>query len=114
MESSVFWHVTLTVAGPPVTLAQIHDGLECLSYEHPFMLSGRYAVDHAEVHYWEEAPDVATATDLALSLWPEHRASAGLPRWHVVGLEILERAIYRSRRAEPHRPLVIDGVAPFA
>ena len=33
--------------------------------------------------------DVAS---LALRLWNEHRESAGLPRWEVVGLEVVERA----------------------
>jgi hypothetical protein len=38
--------------------------------------------------------DVAS---LALRLWNEHRDSAGLPRWEVVGLEVVERAIHRNR-----------------
>jgi len=113
MDTSTYWHVTLTVAGRPVSLAQIHDGLECLSFEHPFLLSGRYAVDHAEVHYWEEAPEAETVADLALSLWPEHQASAGLPDWHVVGLEVLERVTYRLRCADPRAPLSVVGLAPF-
>ena len=37
-----FWHVTLTVAGEPVADAEIRVGLERLSHEHPFLLSGRY------------------------------------------------------------------------
>jgi hypothetical protein len=38
--------------------------------------------------------DVAS---LALRLWTEHRESAGLPSWEVVGLEVVEKAL-RDRR----------------
>ena len=33
-------------------------------------------------------------------MWNEHRDSAGLPRWEVVGLEVLERSVYLSRGME--------------
>ena len=33
----------------------LKSALERLSDEHPFLLSGRYATDRAEVRYWEEA-----------------------------------------------------------
>ena len=36
-----FWHVTLTVAGEQVPDVEIRHGLERLSHEHPFLLSGR-------------------------------------------------------------------------
>ena len=49
------WHVTLTVAGHPVAVAEIRSGLERLEHEHPFLLSARYAPDRAELRYWEEA-----------------------------------------------------------
>ena len=49
------WHITLTVAGQAVPEPEIKSGLERLSHEHPFLLSGRYARDRAEVRYWEEA-----------------------------------------------------------
>ena len=66
------WHVTLTVAGPAVGDDIIKSALERLSEEHPFLLSGRYTIDRAEVRYWEEAPDVATALRMAANLWDEH------------------------------------------
>ena len=53
----------------------IKGALERLSDEHPFLLSGRYAADRAEVRYWEEATDVATALRMAVLLWDEHIAS---------------------------------------
>ncbi len=60
-------------------------------HEHPFLLNGRYAADRAEVSYWEEAADVADAAILALRLWETHRATAGLPEWDVVGLEVVDQ-----------------------
>jgi hypothetical protein len=108
-----FWHVTLTVAGASVPEPEIRYGLERLSHEHPFLLSGRYGVDRAEVRYWEEAPDVATVTGLALRLWDDHRVTAGLPSWHVVGVEIVDRDTFHRRGRTPLTPVSLVGVAPF-
>lgn len=91
------WHVTLTVAGEEVDAEVIRSGLERLSHEHPFLLNGRYASDRAEVSYWEEAADVADAAILALRLWETHRATAGLPEWAVVGLEVVDQGTFQRR-----------------
>lgn len=91
------WHVTVTVAGPAVDEDEVYEALERLSIEHPFMLSALYAEDRAEVRYWEEAPNVHDALALALRLWGEHRVSAGLPCWSVVGLEVVDRETFRGR-----------------
>jgi hypothetical protein len=110
------WHVTLTVCGEPVTETNIRDGLERLAHEHPFLLAGRYAVDRAEVRYWEEAPDARVVADLALRLWQEHRGSSGLPDWTVVGLEIVDRETFHRRgRRLPSGPGLVaaGGVTPF-
>lgn len=105
------WHVTLTVAGPAVELAEVRDGLERLSHDHPFLMSGRYAADRAEVRYWEEAQDVHDALAMALRLWGEHRVTAGLPAWSIVGLEVLDRDTYRQRGGPA--ALLSPGVRPF-
>ena len=113
---SRLWHVTLTVAGGPVPLALIRTALEQLQLERPFLLSGRYAQDHAEVRYWEEARDVDDAAALALRVWGEHRASAGLPPWTVTGLEVVDRDTFQRRtvQGEPLPALVpAGGVRPF-
>ncbi len=34
---------------------------------------------------------------MALRLWPEHRVSAGLPDWSVVGIEVVDRATVEHR-----------------
>lgn len=110
------WHITLTVAGPHVPETVIKCALERLSHEHPFLLSGRYAADRAEVRYWEEATDVATALRMAVQLWPEHTESADLPPWRVVGVEVVDRETFHRRGRYVHEQpgLVAAGrVIPF-
>ena len=110
------WHITLTVAGPSVPAQVIKEALERLSDEHPFLLAGRYATDRAEVRYWEEGPDAQSVLDLAVSLWGEHRASAGLPDWEVVGVEVIDRETFHRRgRHLGHGPGLIaaGGVSPL-
>ena len=108
-----FWHVTLTVAGDAVVESEIRLGLERLSHEHPFLLSGRYGVDRAEVRYWEEAPDASTVVALALRLWDDHRVTALLPDWGVVGVEVVDRDTFHRRGRLPLSPVSLVGVAPF-
>lgn len=110
------WHVTLTVSGVPVNEAEIRNGLERLSHEHPFLLAGRYATDRAEVRYWDEAADVSGAVAHAVGLWRMHRDSAGLPDWVVVGVEVVDQATFhrRGRHAHAGMGLVAAGrVLPF-
>jgi hypothetical protein len=107
--------VTLTVAGDEVRLEELREALERLAHDHPFLLTSRYAADHAEIRYWEQAPDLQDAAALALRLWGEHRRSAGLPAWQLVGLEVLDRETYQRRSAEGRfaAPVVPVGVHPF-
>ncbi|MDX6285889.1 MAG: hypothetical protein QOG53_1374 [Frankiales bacterium] len=91
------WHVTLTIGGEEIQPSDVLDALKRLADEQPFLLSGRYATDRAEVRYWEEAVDCGDAAALALRLWGEHRVSAGLPPWRVVGLEVVDESVYRDR-----------------
>lgn len=112
------WHVTVTVAGQPVPETDIRAGLERLEHEHPFLLAGRYATDRAEVRYWEEAPDATSVVRLALQLWDEHRASAALPPWQVVGVEVVDRETFHRRviaggHARRVAPVAVIGVTPF-
>ena len=110
------WHITLTVAGPSVPSPVIKGALERLSDEHPFLLSGRYSADRAEVRYWEEATDVAAALRMAVHLWDEHISSAQLPPWRVVGVEVVDRETFHRRGRYIHEQpgLVAAGrVIPF-
>jgi len=113
----LMWHVTLTVSGDAVDSADIKVALERLSHEHPFLLSGRFAADRAEVRYWEEAVDVDEALHMAVRLWEEHRESSRLPAWRVVGVEVVDRDTFHRRGRYPHDApgLVAAGrVLPFS
>ncbi|QLQ10153.1 MAG: hypothetical protein HZY75_06865 [Nocardioidaceae bacterium] len=94
------WHVTLTVSGQAVEPLLVRGALQRLSDERPFLHSLRFAADRAEIQYWEEAESLIDAASLALRVWTEHRDSAGLPQWEIVGLEVLERHIFQGRRRE--------------
>ncbi|SEG86335.1 hypothetical protein SAMN05216223_11769 [Actinacidiphila yanglinensis] len=112
---SRLWHVTLSVSGPRAPLAEVRRGLEQLAHDHPFLLTSRYATDHAEIRYWEEARDLHDAAALALRLWGEHRSTAGLPPWETVGLEVIDRTTYHQRLAEGYGPppAIPLGVHPY-
>lgn len=115
-DTSRLWHVTLTLSGEPWTLPDVRAALERLAFERPFLLMGRYATDRAEIRYWEEAPTVLDASALALRVWCEHRVSADLPPWQVVGLEVVDRDTYHRRFTEglPPAPLTSAGdIRPF-
>jgi hypothetical protein len=114
-QQTRMWHVTLSVAGPRTSLTDLRRGLEQLAHDHPFLLTSRYATDHAEIRYWEEARDLHDAAALALRLWGEHRSSAGLPPWETVGLEVIDRTTYQQRLAEGYGPppAVPVGVHPY-
>ncbi|MEU6369019.1 hypothetical protein ABZ876_25585 [Streptomyces sp. NPDC046931] len=109
------WHVTLSVSGDEAPLTEVRRALEQLAHDHPFLLTSRYARDHAEIRYWEEARDLHDAAAVALRLWGEHRRTAGLPPWEIVGLEVIDRDTYHQRVAEgggPPRATPV-GVHPF-
>ncbi|MYW65678.1 hypothetical protein GTY65_16680 [Streptomyces sp. SID8379] len=109
------WHITLSVSGAEAPLAEVRRGLEQLAHDHPFLLTSRYAVDHAEIRYWEEARDLHDAAAVALRLWGEHRQTSQLPPWEIVGLEVIDRQTYHHRIAEGYGPLPATpvGVHPF-
>ncbi|UFQ15617.1 hypothetical protein J2N69_11775 [Streptomyces huasconensis] len=115
VQTPRLWHVTLSVSGPEAPLNELRRGLEQLAHDHPFLLTSRYAPDHAEIRYWEEARDLHDAAAVALRLWGEHRQSAQLPPWEIVGLEVIDRDTYHQRIAEGYGPLPAApvGVHPF-
>ncbi|MFE9461194.1 hypothetical protein [Streptomyces californicus] len=112
---SKLWHITLSVSGAEAPLAEVRRGLEQLAHDHPFLLTSRYANDHAEIRYWEEARDLHDAAAVALRLWGEHRSSARLPPWAIVGLEVIDRETYHLRVAEGYGPPPASpvGVHPY-
>ncbi|MBC9724414.1 hypothetical protein [Streptomyces sp. TRM68367] len=114
-ETPRLWHVTLSVSGDEAPLQEVRRALEQLAHDHPFLLTSRYANDHAEIRYWEEARDLHDAAAVALRLWGEHRRTAKLPPWEIVGLEVIDRATYHQRISEGYGPpsAAPVGVHPF-
>ncbi|MBT2505195.1 hypothetical protein J7I98_04640 [Streptomyces sp. ISL-98] len=114
-EVSRLWHITLSVSGAEAPLKEVRRGLEQLAHDHPFLLTSRYANDHAEIRYWEEARDLHDAAAVALRLWGEHRSTAKLPPWEIVGLEVIDRDTYHQRIAEGYGPppAAPVGVHPY-
>ncbi|MFJ9110696.1 hypothetical protein [Streptomyces sp. NPDC102283] len=114
-SQSKLWHITLSVSGAETPLGEVRRGLEQLAHDHPFLLTSRYASDHAEIRYWEEARDLHDAAAVALRLWGEHRSSAQLPPWEIVGLEVIDRETYHLRIAEGYGPppAAPVGVHPY-
>jgi hypothetical protein len=107
-----FWHVNVTVAGEVLDLETVRSALVRLAEQHSFLHSLRYSRDRAEVSYWEQADAMLDAAAMGLRLWDEHRVAADLPKWEVVGLEVLERDTFNARagaksatRIGLHRPM---------
>ncbi len=99
-QESRLWHVTVTVAGDGHDPEVVREAMTRLLDERPFLHALRFSGDRAEIRYWEEAPDMLDAASLALRLWDEHRESAALPCWEVVGLEVVEREAFQRRTHE--------------
>ncbi len=98
---SPLWHVTVTVSGErqPVSVTSV--ALEQFQQERPLLHSLTYDDCRAEFTYWEEAADVVDAASLALRVWDEHRDSASLPPWRVVGLEVIDLETFQGRQNAP-------------
>lgn len=110
------YHVTLTVAGPELPVAEVRAALERLATHHQLLLSGRYATDRAEVRFWDEGQHLRDAAARALLLWSDYSELAALPPWEVVGLEVVDRGTFhaRGRNGELTVPPVGAGdVRPF-
>ena len=109
------WHVSITVNGDPVPTHGLKIGLANLDFAHPFGLSARYAEDLVELRYWDEGSDCSTVSAAGLRLWDEHRASAGLPAWAIVGLEVLDRPTFRRRwpKGSDAGQLLSPGIRPL-
>lgn len=93
------WYVTLTLSGEPVEPLILRAALVRLNEAHPLFDSIRFAPDVVELSFWEQGESMLDVGSVALRLWNEHRDTAQLPRWQVVGLEVVESALHESRRA---------------
>lgn len=92
------WHVTLTLAGEPIEPMLLRGALRRLDEERPFLDSVKTDGSSAEIQFWDEGESMMDVASLAMRLWNEHRGSANLPAWEVVGLEIVEKAVREARR----------------
>ena len=110
-EAARLWQVTVTVAGPEVEPFVVRRALQRLAEERPFLASLRYAAGTAELSYWEQADSLLDAGSLALRVWSEHRESANLPTWEVVGLVVRERELVHSTTELD--PVTDLGVVPL-
>ncbi len=112
-EPGRLWHVTVTVGGDELEPHIVNSALRRLHDQRPFLHSLRYAASCAEIQYWEEAGCLLDASSLALRVWNEHRDSESLPHWEVVGLEVVERHIFRHRFPQ-HGPVTdLHQVTPL-
>ena len=96
-EDVRLWHVVVTVSGSPMEPLIVRGALQRLSEERPFLSRLRFGSDRAEICYWDEGPTMLDVASLALRLWNEHRDTARLPSWEVVGLEVVEQDVRHSR-----------------
>lgn len=98
MDNAVrHWHVTLTLSGDPVEPMIVRAAMRRLEVERPFLDSVKSSGDTAEIQFWDEGETMLDVASLAMRLWNEHRESANLPQWEVVGLEILEKGVRDAR-----------------
>lgn len=91
------WHVTVTMAGDPVEPLLVRSAINRLRDERPFIDSVQFSGSGAELQFWDEGESMIDVASLALRMWTEHRASAGLPHWEIVGLEIVEKSVRDAR-----------------
>lgn len=91
------WHVTLTLSGDPVEPLIVRGAMQRLTEERQFLDSVISNGSSVEIQFWDEGKNMLDVASLAMRLWNEHRESAKLPDWEVVGLEIVEKDL-RDRR----------------
>lgn len=91
------WHVRLTLAGDSVEPLIVRAAMQRLAEQHMFLDSVTSTGDSAEIQYWDQGETMLDVASLAMRMWNEHREPANLPRWEVVGLEVLEKSVRESR-----------------
>jgi hypothetical protein len=91
------WHVTLTLSGDPSEPLIVRSAMQRLTEERQFLDSVNSNGSSVEIQFWDEGKNMLDVASLAMRLWNEHRESAKLPNWEVVGLEIVEKDL-RDRR----------------
>ena len=111
--STRLWHVTLTVAGEPVEPMLLRAALSRLREERPFIDTVEFTGSSAALCFWDEGTAMLDVASLALRLWSEHRESAGLPFWEIVGLEVVEKSVRDARSSARPPALGSAGSQPY-
>ena len=112
-QNGRLWHVTLTLAGDPVEPMLVRAALSRLREERPFIDTLEFTGSSAELQYWDEGEAMLDVASLALRLWAEHRDSAGLPCWQIVGLEVVEKSIRENRTGGRTAGVPVATSMPF-
>ena len=97
------WHVRLTLSGAPVEPLILRGAVQRLNKERPFLDSISSNAESVEIQFWDEGETMLDVASLAMRVWNEHRESANLPRWEVVGLEVLEKSVRDGRLVPAQR-----------
>lgn len=108
------WHVTLRAAGDPASSSTLDRALRHLCALDPGNMAARYGQTRTEVQYWDEGDDIGSVTAAALAWWNGTRASAGLPDWPLVAIEVHDRLRWRERQAAVRVAMAPGSVAPLA
>ncbi len=109
----ILWHVTILVSGKPTATSQISAAMRRLCDLDPGNMGARYQADPAELQFWDEGADIEQVMVAAVRLWQRSRAAAGLPDWSLVGVEVLDRGLWRERQAAPASPIAPGSVSPL-
>lgn len=75
----------------------LRGAMQRLTEERQFLDSVTSSGDSVEIQFWDEGKNMLDVASLAMRLWNEHRESARLPDWEVVGLEIVEKDLRDQR-----------------
>ncbi|HRV69069.1 MAG TPA: hypothetical protein P5108_06425 [Marmoricola sp.] len=104
------WHVTLTLSGEPVELAFARAAVRRLADQQPFLDSVQTTEDTAEIQYWDEGTSMLDVASLALRFWNEYRQGAKLPKWEVVGLEVVGQDLWSARTGNGQSSMQSSGL----
>ena len=97
------WHVRLTLSVAPVEPLILRGAVLRLSQQRPFLDSISSNGESVEIQFWDEGESMLDVASLAMRLWNEHRHSANLPNWEIVGLEIVGKDLYDKRSSNGRR-----------
>jgi hypothetical protein len=97
------WHVRLTLTGAAVEPLILRGAIQRLKQERPFLDSVTSNGESVEIQFWDEGESMLDVASLAMRLWNEHRHSANLPDWEIVGLEIVVKALHEKRSSNGRR-----------